>query len=326
MIYFNIICLAYRAQTPHFNLLPDTISICAGDSFLVQFPEASFGKSATYQWITDYAIIVHSKQLYIKRKGTYIVKINDGKQIFSDTTLLVLKDKPSVLVKDTTLCEGGALTLHPKNKTYRYTWNSTFTSETFTTHKPGKYWVEIKNNGCSSTDTFLVRSSIGTIPNFGKELLMCDNELNRTLSVKAPRDVKLYWNTGANTHTINIIKEGIYWVKSTSSTCGSETDSVTVKYKNCDCEIYIPNSFSPNDDDRNDEFFPVFQCEYTYFLITILDRWGNTVYVSNNINGKWDGKFKGNFCPDDVYIYRIDAIQKNTEKKITRNGHISLFR
>ena len=192
--------------------------------------------------------------------------------------------------------------------------------------KPGIYWIKANNKGCFITDTFKVTLGNGIIPNFSKELLICENESNRTLSVKAPNDVKLYWNTGANTTSINANKEGVYWVKSTSKNCGTRTDSVTVKYKNCDCDIYIPNSFTPNDDDRNDLFSPVFQCDYSYYLLTVTDRWGNTIYTSNNINGKWDGKFKGNPCPDDVYVYRIEAIQKGNDKKIIKNGHISLFR
>lgn len=108
--------------------------------------------------------------------------------------------------------------------------------------------------------------------------------------------------------------------------CGTKTDSVTVKFKNCDCDVFIPNSFSPNEDDKNDTFAPVFQCEYNYFSLTIMDRWGNMVYTSNNINGKWDGRFKNNPCPDDVYVYRLEAVQKGNDKKLIKNGHISLFR
>jgi len=141
-----------------------------------------------------------------------------------------------------------------------------------------------------------------------------------------PDNVKLYWNTGSNSPSIHISKEGVYWVKSVSPECGINTDSISVKFKNCECEMYIPNSFSPNDDEKNDLFCPLFQCEYSYFSLTIFDRWGNIVYISSATNGKWDGKYKGNPCPDDVYVYRLDAIQKNTEKKITRQGHLSLFR
>lgn len=322
-ILFVLLFGVYHAQK--LNLLGDTTAICAGDSFLIKFPEDLVSKSATYQWATPYKIIDHAKQLYVKQKGRYMVKIYDGNKVIIDTTYVKINEKPKITIPDTIVCNGSLLIINPKTK-YKYSWSTGESSETLKIDKPGKYWIKTNNKGCFYTDTFRVSSAVGTVPNFGKELLVCENDANKLLSVRAPADVKLYWNTGANTLSINATREGYYWVKSVSKTCGSKTDSVYVKYKNCDCDIYIPNSFTPNDDDRNDLFAPVFQCEYNYFLITIFDRWGNTVYTSTNINGKWDGRFKNNPCPDDVYVYRIEAIQKSTEKKIIKNGHISLFR
>lgn len=314
-----------NAQIKPLNLLPDTTVICAGDSFLLKFNEDQVSKTATYNWQTPKAIIVHTKQLYIKHKGQHVVKIYDGKKSLIDTTFLKINEKPHIKIRDTTIC-GQPLIITTKNKNYKYTWSTGDIGDQTKIEKPGIYWLKANNKGCFITDTFKVTLGNGIVPNFGKELLICENESNRILSVKAPNDVKLYWNTGANTTSINANKEGIYWVKSTSKNCGTRTDSVTVKYKNCDCDIYIPNSFTPNDDDRNDLFSPVFQCDYSYYLLTVTDRWGNTIYSSNNINGKWDGKFKGNPCPDDVYVYHIEAIQKGNDKKIIKNGHISLFR
>ena len=66
--------------------------------------------------------------------------------------------------------------------------------------------------------------------------------------------------------------------------------------------------------------------EYTYFSMLITDRWGNTVFASNNVNAKWDGKYKGNLCAEDIYIYKIESTEKSTEKHVTRSGHIALFR
>jgi gliding motility-associated-like protein len=324
-ILFSLLLSSLRAQIKTLNLLPDTTIICAGDSFLIKFPEDKVSKTANYTWQTPKAIIVHAKQLYIKHKGIHIVKIYDGKKLLIDTTYLKLNEKYKIKIRDTIICNHPIL-ISTKNKEFKYTWSNGETSNQIKIEKPGMYWVKINNKGCSFTDTFKVTMANAVVPNFGKELLICENDPNKILSVKAPNDVKLYWNTGANTTSINTSKEGVYWVKSASKNCGIKTDSVIVKYKNCDCDIYIPNSFTPNDDDRNDLFCPSFQCEYTYFLLTIFDRWGNTVYTSNNINGKWDGKFKGNPCPDDVYVYRLEAIQKSTDKKIIRNGHISLFR
>ncbi len=322
---FCLILFNLKAQVKPLNLLPDTTIICVGDSFLLKFPEDQISKSATYNWQTPKAIIVHTKQLYIKHKGLHVVKIYDGKKLLIDSTYLKLNEKPRFKLHDTVLC-GSPIIMSAKNKAYKYSWSNGENSEQVKIEKPGTYWIKANNKGCIVTDTFKVTTGMSITTNFGKELLVCENEPNKILSVKAPSDVKFYWNTGAITSSINATKEGVYWVKSTSKTCGTKTDSVTVKYKNCECDVYIPNSFTPNDDDRNDLFWPVFQCDYSYFSLTIMDRWGNIVYTSTNINGKWDGKFKGNPCPDDVYVYRLEAIQKGTDKKIVRNGHISLFR
>lgn len=308
------------------NLLSDTTNLCAGDSLLIKFPDDIATKNATVQWNTPYSIIYHAKQFYVTKKGKYIVKITNGNKTYYDTTFVKLSERPKFNIKDTLLCGTNPIFISMKNKNWKYTWSTNETSDNIKIEKPGKYWVKINNKGCMYTDTFKVMASVGTIPNFGKEFLVCESEPNKTLSVRSPNDVKLYWNTGAVSPSINATKEGIYWVKSISKTCGTRTDSVTVKFKNCDCEVYIPNSFTPNEDDKNDVFAPVFQCEYGNFYLTIVDRWGNTVYSSTNINSKWDGRFKGNPCPDDVYIYHLEAIQKGNDKKLIKNGHISLFR
>ncbi len=314
-----------NAQIKPQNLLSDTTSVCAGDSVLIKFPEEKLSAAAIFEWTTPRVIIQNTKQFFAKQKGRHIIKIYDGKYVYHDTTFVKVYEKPRINIRDTILCGGSVLLIKPDTK-YNYSWSNGDPSAILKIDKPGKYWIKTNNRGCFFVDTFRVTSASGVVANFGKELLICENENNKTLSVKSPQGVQLYWNTGENSSTINVAKEGIYWIKSISKTCGTKTDSVIVKYKNCDCDIYIPNSFTPNEDDKNDLFIPVFQCEYSYFLLTIFDRWGNTVYTSYNANGKWDGKFKGNPCPDDVYVYKIEAVQKNPEKKLIRNGHISLFR
>jgi gliding motility-associated-like protein len=144
--------------------------------------------------------------------------------------------------------------------------------------------------------------------------------------VKVNPNSKVVWNTGATTPAISVTKEGMYWVKTESKDCGTQIDSVKVKLKPCDCELLIPNSFTPNEDNKNDYFFPVFQCEYTYYSLVISDRWGNTVFSTNNLSAKWDGRFKGNLCPEDIYVYRFESTEKGNDKKLIRTGHISLFR
>ena len=91
-------------------------------------------------------------------------------------------------------------------------------------------------------------------------------------------------------------------------------------------KVLIPNNFTPNEDFRNDYFTVTSQCEYSNFVLTINDRWGYTVFTSNNVNAKWDGRFKGNLCPEDIYSYQLETTEKLSGKKQVRSGHVSLFR
>ena len=228
ILLFSLALFNLNAQVKSLNLLPDTTVICVGDSFLLKFPEDQVSKSATYNWQTPKAIIVHTKQLFIKHKGLHVVKIYDGKKLLIDSTYLKLNEKPRFKLRDTVLC-GGPIIVTSKNKAYKYIWSNGENGDQIKIDKPGTYWVKINNKGCALTDTFKVSSGLSITTNFGKELLVCENEPNKVLSVKAPSDVKFYWNTGAITSSINATKEGIYWVKSTSKVCGTKMRCIYTK-------------------------------------------------------------------------------------------------
>lgn len=72
--------------------------------------------------------------------------------------------------------------------------------------------------------------------------------------------------------------------------------------------FYIPNMFSPNYDGINDTFAGkgMFVEEYS---MRIFDRWGNMIFLTNNLNIPWDGKANGGsrVAQPDVYIYVISV-------------------
>jgi len=72
--------------------------------------------------------------------------------------------------------------------------------------------------------------------------------------------------------------------------------------------IFIPNSFTPNGDGRNDVFFPV--GDFFTYRIRIFDRWGKILFDQENT--PWDGKFQGRELPTGVYVYEITPRQQNT--------------
>lgn len=284
-------------------------------------------KNATIQWTTPYqGLIYNTKKIPVDRHGKYYVKIALGGKTVLDSTFTKRYTKPKIMLRDTLLCKGRPLLLDAKNSGMRYQWNTDETSQKIKVETSGRYWVRIINKGCTVTDTVNVKFLQGTVTNFNQEASFCLSDENKTLSIKPTPGTKILWSTGAVYSSISISKEGIYWVKTENKSCGQQTDSVRVKLKACDCEMLIPNSFTPNEDNRNDYFYPVVQCEYSYFSMTISDKWGNTVFFTNNINSKWDGRFKGNLCPEEVYVYRIESMEKGSDKKLPRTGHVSLFR
>lgn len=88
--------------------------------------------------------------------------------------------------------------------------------------------------------------------------------------------------------------------------------------------IFIPNSFTPNNDGLNDIFKPIVPY-YKTATLQIFNRWGDLILNTNNIEQGWDGKIKGANAPNDVYVYKIEIIYlDDTTKNLT--GHFNLIK
>ena len=308
------------------NLLMDTLGVCQGDSGYVEIKH-QFENNVSITWTTPEGIITNTKKVRANKEGKYFVKVS-APQFYSmmDSTGVRIDARAKLLLRDTSLCKGKTLALDARNSGMHYFWNTFETTQKITITNPGRYWVVISNGSCISIDTVYVKQIQGNGVQVPNEAIFCLNDEIKVISIKIAPGTKVLWSTGATSASTYAFKEGNYWVRTETKNCGVQLDTIKVKLKVCECEMMVPNSFTPNEDNRNDFFFPVMQCEYSYYTITITDRWTNTVFSSNNINAKWDGRFKGNLCPEDIYVYKIESIEKGSEKRLVRNGHISLFR
>ena len=93
---------------------------------------------------------------------------------------------------------------------------------------------------------------------------------------------------------------------------------------NFDGDLFIPNSFSPNNDTKNDVFQAIGH-GITDFNLDVYNRWGEHIITLNSIEEFWDGKYKGLQSPDGVYNWQLNYITK-LGKAFTRTGHVTLFR
>ena len=68
--------------------------------------------------------------------------------------------------------------------------------------------------------------------------------------------------------------------------------------------IFVPNAFTPNKDSSNDTFHPVSECVED-ITFTIFDRWGKTLFISEDIDKGWDGTFEGELQNNDTYAWKL---------------------
>jgi gliding motility-associated-like protein len=66
--------------------------------------------------------------------------------------------------------------------------------------------------------------------------------------------------------------------------------------------LYIPNAFTPNDDDLNDQFILSGGALKTIDF-KIFNRWGELLFQSDNLKTFWNGKYKDKLQPQGVYMY-----------------------
>jgi len=73
-----------------------------------------------------------------------------------------------------------------------------------------------------------------------------------------------------------------------------------------DIQFLMPNTFTPNEDGKND-IFKVASFGLVEMQGTIYNRWGEVLFNWDGVDKGWDGNYKGRLCQDGVYFYRIIA-------------------
>jgi gliding motility-associated-like protein len=113
-----------------------------------------------------------------------------------------------------------------------------------------------------------------------------------------------------------------YWARATLCDGQEFTDSVTVYVI-----PYIPNAFTPNGDGLNDTFriLGLPNQNITLFNLQIFNRWGEIVFHSTDVQQGWDGRLKGELCPEGTYVWVI-FYEDGSKIRQTNRGQIMLVR
>lgn len=111
--------------------------------------------------------------------------------------------------------------------------------------------------------------------------------------------------------------------------CPSDTVTYTVTVELCkELTYFIPNTFTPDGDERNQTWKPVFSVGvdlYDYQLF-VFNRWGEMIWESHDPTSGWDGTYAGTLCQDGIYTWVISFGDLYTDARYMDRGHLTIIR
>lgn len=136
-------------------------------------------------------------------------------------------------------------------------------------------------------------------------------------------------NTSNTNYVADLTKfqeKATYRIKVTSKTNSevSYSNIITIPIK---LTMLFPEVFTPNGDNKNDNFIPVGGLKRIQnFILNIYNRWGNIISEISNITEGWDGTLSsGEKAPPGVYSFRA-YITLDDGTTLTRSGNVILLK
>jgi len=309
------------------DLLPKEKIVCENSTFILQLPSGPVDRKILWSTgeTTD-RIVSDAKE------GIIWVEVSYGDlctPIRDSILIRVTKDEILSIDREQTICRGATVTL---------TRDSTGLSNPNWSHGPNFFSSSVNQSGeyilTSESACGIVRDVFRVIVEDSlKGKLFISNSLcfrNGLILSPAKTDQgKWLWSTGDTSQNIMPLSGGIYKLSVTNH-CGVLTDSVLVKDNTpIDSILMIPNTFTPNGDQLNDQFFPVFIPEKLSLIqdykFSIFNRWGKTIFNSTNPSEAW---IPNENMGMESYIYSIELKANNCDN-VTRqkkSGTVSLIR
>jgi len=274
--------------------------------------------------------------------ATPYTSYNSGSMYFLDKFILTTKKDYSyktITAISGDVCTGHFVLTAPLYPGASYQWYKDgveipgATSEIYTVpdkdDAQGNYVVNINySNFCLNSLPFSVIFSELNKFTLGPDIFRCDTT-TLTLDAGLPTAVSYFCQDGSTDPSLGVNKSGSYWVQVTDVNGCTKNDSINITIQNCDeCRLFIPSAFTPNNDGLNDLFKTKPQCPnigLQNFALRVYDRWGQLIFMTNDINTGWDGTYKNKKLDQGVYVYLVEYSLKQ-KKSLQQKGTIILVR
>jgi gliding motility-associated-like protein len=92
------------------------------------------------------------------------------------------------------------------------------------------------------------------------------------------------------------------------------------------CVIGVPSAFTPNNDGKNDYFYPLNAFKADQLNFRIYNRWGQLVFHSTEWTKRWDGSINGIPQATGTYVWMLEYVHKDTRERVAQKGTVTLIR
>ena len=344
-LFTNISALTYTVGVQDGNGCSAQINVVVnGDNSVIAIPGNStstscngssdgqlslftFGGPAPYQFSIDSAPFGIDSVFTNLSAGSYLLTVQDANGCLDTITMIVTE--PTLLLANSgspvTVCIGENVTLTASatggTAPYSYSWNGvnqnplTYSANATQTEQ----LIVTDANGCTSATQVIttvlplpIASATATPSTGGMPLQV-------TVSNQSQNSTIYDWNFGngstnqtsdlSNVSTTYSI-DGTFIIELIASNglCQDYWYDTIVVIPVLPLEVDVPNVFTPNADGNN-EGYSVWTKNAASIEAVIVNRWGNTMVVIDDLNYKWDGKTEnGSDASSGVYFLKYKVV------------------
>ncbi len=287
-------------------------------------------------------------QPIVSRPGTYTLTVTNNNNGCTSNDMITIRADTVKPVANAGLdkiinCKISSYTIGtPAKNGYMYDWQTIGRIRIGSVAQPtiseaGVYILTVTNiaNGCVSTDD--VRIDIDTIKptaDAGEDLTFGCPHTTLTIGTPNIPNMNYQWVQSLGLSDKDIAQpttdtSGTFVLTVTNSVnhCKSKPDTMVVHPKNCDCDFFVPDAFSPNNDGHNDKLSVFRYCDdFRDFKFSIFNRWGELVFATQDINEGWDGFYKNENQEVDSYVWILEYFDVLYNTKRIHKGAVSLLK
>ncbi|MDG2505809.1 MAG: gliding motility-associated C-terminal domain-containing protein, partial [Crocinitomicaceae bacterium] len=239
---------------------------------------------------------------------------------------------------DLSICDGDSFTPNASGALY-YSWSDGLINGSSFTPLIGlnEYTVTGTDiNNCSAFASVFVNVSAVPSISFNTIDPFCKGEASGSIAIDIAGGTAPYfieWSNQSNEANLPNIPAGTYNVI-VSDDAGCETEATQILsdplepcYELPEASFYVPNSFTPDADEHNQNWFIILEgADPLSYSLRIYNRWGETIWESYDIEAKWDGTYRSLDVPEGTYTWQIEYQNLGESKRIYETGHINLLR